>query len=163
MILKKSRDSTDLDFIASKVNRLERVLGDAEQRLFRPLGEPIDGAAVDDGREHATSRAEGAANGTHAQHDVQVVAHAVDEELVDGVAVALGDADLLGSRATADDDALVLVGLEQVGHLARVQHVVDVFQELFYHDLSKTQSMTSNPQKVTPAACRLSITLFIDG
>ena len=108
---------------------------DREERVARPLGEPVDGAAVDERGKHATARAKRVAHRAHAQHDVQVVAHAVDEEGEYGVAVALGNAGLLGRRSAADHHALVLVRLEEVGHFAAVQYVVDVLEELLHDDL----------------------------
>ena len=78
-----------LDFIRSQIDLFEAALGHREQRLLRPLGEPVDGTAVDDRGEHAAARAEGRADGRHTEHNVQVVAHAVDEELVDACKLGL--------------------------------------------------------------------------
>ena len=44
--------------------------------------EPVNGAAVDERREHAKTRAEGVADWAHGQHDVHVLAHALREEAV---------------------------------------------------------------------------------
>lgn len=95
-------------------------MSDGEESVTRPLGEPIDGAAVDQAGKHATSRAKRIAHGAHAEHDVQVVAHAVDEKPEYAVAIALGYADLFGRRSTADHHAFVFFRLEQVGHFAAV-------------------------------------------
>ena len=65
-------------------------------------------------------RAEGSTHRAHAQHNVQVVAHTVDAEVVDGVPVALGDAQLFGGWATSNDQLFVLVRFEEIWHLARV-------------------------------------------
>lgn len=46
--------------------------------LIRPLHEPVDGAAVDNRREHSETRSERFPQGRHAQHDVNVGPHAVD-------------------------------------------------------------------------------------
>ena len=53
--------------------------------------EPVDGAAVDEGRELAEAGAEGVPDGTHRQHDVQLVATALHKhvEESDGRAVRL--------------------------------------------------------------------------
>ena len=46
--------------------------------------EPVDGAAVDERREHAQAAPERVADRAHRQHHVQIGAHAVDEEAVHG-------------------------------------------------------------------------------
>lgn len=46
--------------------------------LVRPLHEPIDRAAVDDGWKHAKPRPEGLSKGGHAEHDVDIRPHTVD-------------------------------------------------------------------------------------
>lgn len=47
------------------------------------LDEPVDGAAVDQRRKHATTGSEGVANRAHAQHDVQLGSNERDEILED--------------------------------------------------------------------------------
>lgn len=106
-----------------------------EKGITRPLGEPIDGAAVDQAREHTASRAERIAYRTHAQHDVEVVSDSVDEKIEYAVAVAFCDSSLFSRGSTADYHALVFVRLEQIRHFTAVQDVVDVFEELFDYNL----------------------------
>jgi len=59
----------------------------------------------------------------------------VDEEVIDGVTVAFRYPGILGGRTTGDDIALEFVGLEEVGHFARVEDVVNVLQKLLNDDL----------------------------
>jgi len=44
--------------------------------------EPVDGAAVDQGRKHAKSVAKRVSDGTHRQHNVQILLHAFHEVVV---------------------------------------------------------------------------------
>lgn len=56
------------------------------------------------------------------------------------ISVALSDACLLGTGPRRCQHLLQLVLLEQVGNLARVQHVVDVLQELLHYNLRTLQT-----------------------
>ena len=47
-----------------------------------PYLEPVDGAAVDERRKHAETIAERVADGTHCEHDVKILLHALYEEVV---------------------------------------------------------------------------------
>lgn len=42
---------------------LQELLGDGDERLLRPLVEPVDGRGVDEGRELAGTDAEGGTDG----------------------------------------------------------------------------------------------------
>lgn len=59
------------------------VLVEGISYLIWPLHEPVDGATVDDGREHAETRPESFSQRRHAQHDVDVGPHAVDVLLLE--------------------------------------------------------------------------------
>ena len=50
-----------------------------------PFREPVDGAAVDERREHSTSRSERIADRTHAQDDVKIVTDPTDEVVENAV------------------------------------------------------------------------------
>jgi hypothetical protein len=113
----------------------KRSVRNREKGITWPLGEPIDGTAVDQAREHTASRAERVAYRTHAQHDVEVVSDSVDEKVEYAVAVAFCNSGLFSRRSTADYHALVFVRLEQIRHFTAVQDVVDVFEELFNYNL----------------------------
>ena len=73
IIWKTYQFNTCLHFICAKVDISKRCLGHAEQGLSWPLCEPIDGATVDEWREHTAPATEGAAYGTHGQHNVEVI------------------------------------------------------------------------------------------
>ena len=73
---------------------------------------------------------------------MQVLLHALNKISVQlqGRHITSGPSKLLlgeGPHLLADRDALV--GREDVRHLARVQHVVDVFHERFHRDLRVTE------------------------
>lgn len=63
----------------SQVQGLQDLAADRQEGLLRPGAEPVDGAAVDEGGEHAAAGPEGAPHGAHGQHAVQVVPHTIDE------------------------------------------------------------------------------------
>ena len=65
---------------------------------------------------------------------MEVLAHELHEVRVDDVA-ALLLARGLGERARQVEQPLHVLGLHEVGHLARVEHVVDVLEEGLAHDL----------------------------
>ena len=110
-------------------------MSDREKSIAGPLGEPVDSTTVDERREHTAPRSERVANGTHAQYNVQIVPDPVDKERENGVSVAFGNSSLLGRWSATNDESLILVSLEQIGHLAAVQDIVDILEELFDDDL----------------------------
>ena len=78
--------STHLNVILRVGNKLgvgEEDPGHAQHGLLGPLVIPVDGAAVDEGRVHAAPLPEPVPGRAHGQHHVQVLAHSLDEELVD--------------------------------------------------------------------------------
>eukprot|EP00965_Chrysotila_dentata_P002107 69624-Pleurochrysis_carterae.AAC.1 len=97
-------------------------------RLWRPAVEPVDGAAVDERGEHAASHTEGRAHRRHGEHDVQVLAHARDEELLDAL-LGLWHTGVVAVRPHVTHDPFPLVVGKEVGHLARVEYVVDVLDK----------------------------------
>ena len=68
-----------LDLGLGQVQGVQHLAADGQQGLLRPGAEPVDGAAVDEGGEHAAARPESAPHRAHGQHTVQVVPHTVDE------------------------------------------------------------------------------------
>eukprot|EP00962_Isochrysis_galbana_P010415 scaffold2872_cov112-Isochrysis_galbana.AAC.16 len=103
--------------------------GDGVKRIGWPRTEPVDGATVDQRREHAQAAAKGVADGGHGQADVQKVAAALDEEGEHGGKRAVSLA-VLFSRHVVHSVAnlCALIGREEVGYLACVQQAVDVLQ-----------------------------------
>ena len=99
--------------------RAHEVRGHRRERLLGPRQEPVDGAAVDQTREGLGARAELGPDGREAEREVEVGAHALDEEgpqVVLRRLRALEDA-LVHGADLADDD-VVLVAREEVGQLA---------------------------------------------
>ena len=68
-----------LDVGLSQVTRRQNLGADRQQGLVWPGAEPVNGAAVDEGGEHAAAGSEGTPDWAHGQHTVQVVPHPVDE------------------------------------------------------------------------------------
>ena len=119
----------DVEHLAEEVPR------DAVERVLGPLVEPVDRAAVDDAREHAAARAERGPDRRKGEHHVQVFAHELHKVGHDVVARQRAHAGLLRARTNGARDLLELVELEQVGHLAGVEEVVDVLHEGLHDDL----------------------------
>ena len=113
---------------------LEIVEADRVERVRRPRGEPVDRRVVDERRVEAAARARRVADRRRGEDDVQVRAHAVDEEAPQLVGRLLEPRlDRVLAHAVVDAGQLVL-GVE-VGDLARVQDVVDVLEEALVLDL----------------------------
>mmetsp|Transcript_36696 Transcript_36696/g.116794 ORF Transcript_36696/g.116794 Transcript_36696/m.116794 type:complete len:681 (+) Transcript_36696:3332-5374(+) len=124
-----------LDHFVAKVDLLEVALGHREQRVPRPLIEPVDGAAVDERGEHAAAHAEGVADGRHGEDDVQVLADELHKVRVDSVA-ALRLARRLGEWAHLVEDLRHVFFRHHVWHLTSVEQIVDVLHERLLHNLS---------------------------
>ena len=108
----------------------DELAGHGHERVLGPRHEPVDGAAVDEPRELLRAAAELHAHRREAQHDVEVLAHAVDEEVPQIIGrVGRVRRHLLHHRAYVGHDGLHLVLREEPGHLARHQHLVDVLEE----------------------------------
>ena len=58
---------------------LKEGLGDGEESFPGPDGEPVNGTAVDEGWEHATSGSEGVNHWTHTDDDMQILLDTADE------------------------------------------------------------------------------------
>mmetsp|Transcript_3151 Transcript_3151/g.13663 ORF Transcript_3151/g.13663 Transcript_3151/m.13663 type:complete len:966 (+) Transcript_3151:6936-9833(+) len=118
----------------AEVHGGEELVGDAGERLLGPLHEPVDGAAVDQRGELAASRPESLAHGGHAQDDVEVVSHPVDERAKEHI-FRWVQAKGLGVRTNLGHHSLLLVLGKQSGNLAAVEDVVDVLEEVLLDDL----------------------------
>ena len=118
-----------------EINLSEEEVGHAPQRLLRPLGEPVDGAAVDQRGEHPQASTEGLSDGRQADHQVQVGTHPSDEEAIDLRRHARVHARLLARLGQGFHDGAELFVVEQVGHLSGVEDAVDILQEGLLHEL----------------------------
>ena len=98
------------------------------ERLGGPLGEPVDRRARDERGEHPHVVAERLAHRRHAHDDVEAGAHDLDEPRPQ-VVVRLLQPRRLHRRPHRVADRAELVGREEVGHLARREHAVDVLEE----------------------------------
>mmetsp|Transcript_24325 Transcript_24325/g.56058 ORF Transcript_24325/g.56058 Transcript_24325/m.56058 type:complete len:393 (+) Transcript_24325:3925-5103(+) len=115
-------------------HRREELLADGREGVGGPCVEPVDRGAVDQAGVEAAARAERLADRRHGEHDVQVRAHALDEEAPEVVRRLL-KAELGGGLAEAIEDLGELVLTEEVGDLARTEHVVHVLEEALVLDL----------------------------
>ncbi|KAA6420527.1 MAG: hypothetical protein FRX49_09688 [Trebouxia sp. A1-2] len=87
-----------LDVRLGQVTRRQNLGADRQQGLVWPGAEPVNGAAVDEGGEHAAASSEGTPDWAHGQHTVQVVPHPIFPELCE--AIGLGELQLLTGTAT---------------------------------------------------------------
>eukprot|EP00962_Isochrysis_galbana_P028266 scaffold8907_cov105-Isochrysis_galbana.AAC.3 len=113
------------------LQKLERNL---LERVGRPVGEPVDGGARDERREHAHIVAVRLADGRHAEHNVQVRAGALNKELPHRV-VGRRPAGLLDVGSDGLTNRAGLVGRVQTRHLASREHAVDVLEKRVVDDL----------------------------
>jgi len=111
-------------FVDFQVESHALVLGNFYQCIYGPRVEPVDRRAVHDCREVSDACPEFFADGVHGHYNVQPLADAWDEVLP----LVAGDVLLVGVFAHQLDYLVALVGrvgLEEVGHLAGVEQVVD--------------------------------------
>mmetsp|Transcript_48498 Transcript_48498/g.115447 ORF Transcript_48498/g.115447 Transcript_48498/m.115447 type:complete len:286 (-) Transcript_48498:1336-2193(-) len=104
------------------------------QRFGRPLGEPVDRAARDQGREVAEPPLERVADRRERQDDVEVALHPLEEALVH-VLLCEGYALRRAEGAHRHGDLVVVSHVEDVWHLPRVEHAVNILEERLQHDL----------------------------
>ena len=133
---------------------------------------------IDERRELSAAAAEGLARGAHAEHNVQVIAHAVHKLIVHNLfgegriahkVRVKGGGDLLrksghthrfggGESLLLDDVAQLLDDLEQlvrrkqVGHLAAVEDVVQILQEPLLLATKQTKSLEKKPKTTEDAS-----------
>ena len=108
--------------------------GDCLQRLGRPRREPVDGRAVDEGRELADAIRVVVAERRHGEHDLEELLAHLDEHRAQ-VGLVRGDARLQAERRHLVEDRPHVGILKQVGHLARREDIVDVLEEDLVGDL----------------------------
>ena len=105
------------------------------ESVFGPREEPGDGRVVDEGGELADACAVLVAEWRHGEHDVHVLLDLLDEHRVE-VGLVHGEPCLDDEWVHLFEDQAEVRLLEEVGHLAGAQHVVDVLQEDLVGDLS---------------------------
>ena len=115
--------------------RLEDLARDGLQRVLGPRVVPVEVVQLTSDGNWRQREAEGLADGREGEHEVEVVAHARDEEGAQRVA-RLGHSALpCARRAQRVEDLVELVGRKEAGHLARVEDRVDVLEERLGDDL----------------------------
>ena len=114
----------------------QEALAHVDERLLGPGQEPVDGRAGDEARELARALRELGVHGAHAEHEVQVVAAAVDEELLEVVRrVRLARPLLEEGRLQVRRHAHHLVLGEKARDLASHEDRVEELEEVLVLDL----------------------------
>ena len=85
--------------------------------VLGPLGEPVNGAAVDEGGEHATPCPEGIPHRTHTYDNVQLVLYQADKVCKYAVPVSFGNAIFFSLWSGLCYHLLILISWKQVRHL----------------------------------------------
>ena len=86
--------------------------------------EPVNGAAVNEGREASQAVPESVSDGTHGQHHMQLSATALDKHVEEGQGAAvrlLVPVTLAVQRSHSLADFLLLINCKQVRHLERTK------------------------------------------
>lgn len=128
-------EHTGLSHFVIEVDVGEELLCYTLQGIFWPLREPVDGGTVDQTWEVSDAISKGVADRTEAHHNVKVslaTLNKVRKELLWGTFWA--SALLLGNVTHRVAHVNLLICREDVGHLTRVQDVVDVLEEALLLD-----------------------------
>ena len=105
-----------------------------DERLRWPRVEPVDDRARGERGELAAAVAHVGPDGRHAEHRVQVLAHAVDEE-VPVVVARVHEPGGLDLGADRVDDVVGVVG--GVGNVSAREQIVQVDEHVLVHDLRR--------------------------
>mmetsp|Transcript_6479 Transcript_6479/g.8711 ORF Transcript_6479/g.8711 Transcript_6479/m.8711 type:complete len:296 (+) Transcript_6479:4233-5120(+) len=104
------------DVLIGQLHLDQLLLRHIEKRLSGPLTEPVERTAVDQRRELTAADSESVADWRHAQANVELLAHSLDEGLLDEVIATL-DLDLVGQLLI---DVIFVLSDHQVGHFTSV-------------------------------------------
>lgn len=107
------------------------LLTDEQKGLGGPLAEPVKRAAVDQGWELTAAHSEVVTDWRHAQANVEVLADALDELLLDQLRAAF-DLDLIGQLLV---DVVLVLTEHQIRHLTCVKNIIDVLKERLHQNL----------------------------
>ena len=110
-------------------------LAHSQQGLLRPLGEPVNRAAVDQRREHSQSRAENISQRTHRDHAMDVLLYANQILSVD-VHFVRDNLPLLALDLAGFLYVVHLLLIIDVGDIPRIQNIVNILEHLLVDDLS---------------------------
>mmetsp|Transcript_42096 Transcript_42096/g.120878 ORF Transcript_42096/g.120878 Transcript_42096/m.120878 type:complete len:290 (+) Transcript_42096:1007-1876(+) len=121
--------------IASGLQVDQEASGDSVQGVAGPRHELVDDRTADQSGKFAAADAEVVPDRRVAEGEVQVLAHLVDEERKEAIAV-IGVPPGLGRIAHPREDAVVLLAAEEVRDVPAGEHVVDVNEEALVRDLT---------------------------
>mmetsp|Transcript_33532 Transcript_33532/g.94240 ORF Transcript_33532/g.94240 Transcript_33532/m.94240 type:complete len:546 (-) Transcript_33532:220-1857(-) len=121
--------------IASGLQVDQEASGDSVQGVAGPRHELVDDRTADQSGKFAAADAEVVPDRRVAEGEVQVLAHLVDEERKEAIAV-IGVPPGLGRIAHPREDAVVLLAAEEVRDVPAGEHVVDVNEEALVRDLA---------------------------
>mmetsp|Transcript_24997 Transcript_24997/g.74253 ORF Transcript_24997/g.74253 Transcript_24997/m.74253 type:complete len:401 (-) Transcript_24997:7680-8882(-) len=114
---------------------LKEALRDGDECLLRPREEPVDRRAIGQRRELAAPVAEVVADRRHADDEVQVRAHLVDEESPQALTRVVGQAGRLRFGADRVDEWVLVLVREQIRRAALREDVVEVDEAPLLEDL----------------------------
>eukprot|EP00968_Pinguiococcus_pyrenoidosus_P001291 scaffold57_cov254-Pinguiococcus_pyrenoidosus.AAC.44 len=115
---------------------VQRPLAHGHQGLLRPRQEPVDGRRSEETGEAPSSHGELRVLRAHAKHDGEVVAHEVEEVLLQGTGRRCdAGEELLKLRLQVGGDGHHLILLEEVGDVASRQDGVDDLKEQLVLDV----------------------------
>eukprot|EP00967_Tisochrysis_lutea_P013818 scaffold15484_cov30-Tisochrysis_lutea.AAC.4 len=117
-----------LGCIVTEIGRLECRKSDRFQSLFGPLSEEVDRAIVDERGKVSEARVEDLAH-------VDIRANTLDEVRVESN-LREGEVEGLADGPHTSSDAINIVVIEKVGHVSRVEEVVDVLKKGLLDNLS---------------------------
>ena len=123
-----------LELRGRDVDVLEEAHRHRDERLARPRVEPVDDRGRDERGELAASVAERVAHRRHAEHHVQVLAHAVKEKVPANVG-RVHQARRLDLGPNGVEDVISVVRRVQVGDEAAREQIVEVDEHALINDL----------------------------
>jgi len=118
----------DVEGALGELDSEGELLGHLVEGLVGPVSEPVDDAAVEDGRRAACSVGEVRVGGVHGEDHMEVSLHIFDELLVDFF-FSLHDLSSSEAFLAGRDEGDVLVSLEEPGDLSRGQKSVHSLEE----------------------------------
>mmetsp|Transcript_43104 Transcript_43104/g.100628 ORF Transcript_43104/g.100628 Transcript_43104/m.100628 type:complete len:245 (+) Transcript_43104:1082-1816(+) len=116
----------------------QEAVGHADERVARPGMEDVQHHAADQGWELATPDPKGGAHRGVAEHQMQVRANFVQEELEEGLPV-IQIACKLCSIPNGREDVVVFLASKKIGDVATREHIIDENQEPFIRNLAVCQ------------------------
>jgi hypothetical protein len=113
----------------------EGSLSYINQGFSRPVSEPINGTAVDEGGEHSESHLESLSHGRHSNNTVNVLSYTLDV-LSSHVRLSEGDTSTLAELSSTSHDFLLVLNFIKLRDISSVEHTVHILCHRFLNDLS---------------------------